>query len=790
MNCKGYLSFLLIILLLLQLSPSYATADTASETGSRAEVEGLVVDDRSVISDKNWTVMHNIIVRSGGELIVNNTRVVMESEEKMIVIAVEPGGRLTLINSSFSVLDEGDIINEMPFFYGFKFDINGDLFMSNSTISYTGYNNSIAHSDQSVIGNTKKWRFRGFTVLGGSCEIRDSKFENNTGLYFTNSSLKIYDSKIVDGVSGFVLENTSLEVDNCTFLDDLFNVRIIDTVYYYISNSIFKSSNIFLSSEDGLTAINSNGHIENCTFEMIHVATASFGGVFVIRNSTFIDNEYAMIAGDSYIHWENNSADDSGRIGKYAYYGIGNQIIGIQADDCDVVMKNSSFSNTGLGAVFSNSDVYIENCLFNDSQASATFTDSDVYIENSLFEDSEGSLSFLSSEMTVRNITITNHTIGMEMLSSTCSVLNSTISENVIGIQTQDSILVLHENEIVNNTDWGIVSEISDVRFSGENFVPPPGWPVAKAVNGLGNLVEIAGFKVDVYDSFDLPLVYMDVKIESECFNEYHMKSEFLSFYYYNATTTDTFGQAEFYWLIEYVMVNGYEKIYCTDYTVTAWYQFSGGNLIENSTMVNLETYSGESVMLTLDLPNISMNESELQLSKSKVKKGETLTLKTKAHYTGPSNVNIPAFDAILYIDGVELQIIKITDLSPNNPEVELEFSWVAESEVPYPEQIESRLIKVVMDIPDDFEYNVGTTRFTSDNDVTARVDIDIERRDEGRFRSGSMLTWYLFLFGIFILIMIPIIIAFAVIKRREKKKIADLRGSREEEEMDRGIEE
>ena len=161
------------------------------------------------------------------------------------------------------------------------------------------------------------------------------------------------------------------------------------------------------------------------------------------------------------------------------------------------------------------------------------------------------------------------------------------------------------------------------------------------------------------------------------------------------------------------------------------------------------------------------------------MKSGETLTVDTVVHYKGPSDLEILSFNVSLYVDHVLIEKVTITDLSPTNPSVPVQLQWKVDTKVPYSDQVSSRLIKVSIEIPDGFEFDVGTTRFSDNN--TLKTEVSIELKDQGDpslFSTSSRLVMVGFFAGIPLLIIV-IVLGVIYIKRKKKK------GEEREEELE-----
>jgi len=752
MSSKDALAFLFIFFFVFQLQNINVTGDCAPEPASRAGEGGLVVEKSLIISDTDWIIEENVTVRPGGELVVNNTRVVVKSPEYRVEIYVEPGGMLVLENSSFGVLDEGQTIYSMPEFHGYGFVIKGGLAMQGTNITNTGMNNLIKPSDQSVVGYKNIFTFNGFDVKGGEVDIVNSTFYSNKEISFDGSDVRINDSYFLGNYCAVECNNTSIAIDNCTFDDNILNLEFTNCENYIITNSSVNTTSYSTVSATGFEISQSTGEIRNCTFMYTDLAVGLFSSIGSIFNCTFINNGLAIASYYSVIEIEN------------VYVSTG-------------FFKNYSYTDAKemrVGMFIHNSHAAISESIVKYTVVALTLSIAEAVLDNCSFSESDSGISSGGSEISARNITLYNNTIGFEMTNTICSIANSAVEKNLIGIDTGDCLLVLNDNRIANNTEWGIVSRDSDIRFYGENFPGNEGVLAEISANGLGNLVAVTDLEVIVTDIYNWPLILKRVFIESECIRNYIAPSEYLSFDFANRSQTDYNGYTEFKSIIEYIIITGYEKIYCEEITVTAESDLSQGITLKNSTSVNMETYTGDPVVLELELPNIYLNESDLLISKSHVKKGETLSVKTKVLYSGPSGIIVPDFNVILYIDSREIATVNVSGLSSENNEVEVEFKWVAESDVPLPGKVESRLIKVNLDLPDDLEYTSGTNRYISDNQVTGRVEIDIPQEKGWSFSSSSMLTWVLLMCGSFILILIVLVTPVILYRRSRKKSLEE----------------
>jgi len=215
-------------------------------------------------------------------------------------------------------------------------------------------------------------------------------------------------------------------------------------------------------------------------------------------------------------------------------------------------------------------------------------------------------------------------------------------NENGLTLSVNYERTVLENNRIVNNTHWGIIADggADWIQFKGDNFPAPAGEPA----NGIGNLVALRAFTVYARDGLGKPLNGINVSIDSGCMDRYNPGDEILVF---TDTRTDIDGDCTFTNLFSYVMIDGYNKIYCEEYTLRARIRLTDDITLEQNVKVDMKNTVNHTFVF--QLPNFYFDDDELLLdpeeewtvrsedlhsrSRNSSYLGETLTGRVKASF-------------------------------------------------------------------------------------------------------------------------------------------------------------
>lgn len=759
--------------------PDHDLPVTHAGRSARAENdETWVIDGIQLINDSIMEIHHNITVTAGSEFNLENSTLILKTGDVRIVITVEEGGRLTMNNSYISL----DYVPLFPM-YGYQVLVYGMLEMNRSGIIYSGYTNMPSEMFPPSVPEVAKWSFDGVVIIGGTGIINDSKLEANTNLVGINSTLTVKDSYFEENVAGLEIYNSLLTVDGTAFTNNVLSAALYATKNFTFTDSYFTDTGgiknrTMLEDSVGFVISGSVGSIQGCSIKNMFIGISGYPqldkleklGIYFpfedipydhiyISNSSFIDNERGMeiltgiyyLSNMTFINNEDTADFQGFQASIYAqgsFLSADNVTIknpgnGIFALNNGLVLTNSSISGAREGIIAESKNVFIDN---------STIVDCGIGITISLWGD-------------------------------TGIISNSTISGNDVGINFFGVQLTLENNSIVDNKQWGVIVTSSNIIWKGENFPVPAGHPASEPTNGFGNLASLNSFKAHVFDQTNVSLGRIQVSLT-------HEKQQLLSKDYgINANTesiTDMGGNANLGDLIVYAIITGVEKTYFNDYTLTATYKFAGDLEVSSSIDIDMEDLLldwTDTFEIMLEIPNIYLDPDELELSRTSLKKGEALTVKAVVHYDGPSGVTMPEFNVTLKVSKKRIQPIVVSDLSSSNPEVALTFTWVAETDVPLANRIKERLVEVVLELPPNTEYALGSSRFQDDNNISANVNINIEKGDEGSGYFTGSEEEFIVLCGISIVIIILVIIAVVVIRRRKRKRSEDVKPPGEEED-------
>ncbi|UCH89785.1 MAG: hypothetical protein JSV49_03825 [Thermoplasmata archaeon] len=737
--------------------PNYGTSTQEFESdipgtfvaSTRAENKtDYTISDKTIIENLEWVIDRLVYVEDGGELIIINSSVLMDTSEDVLFIYVYPGGKLTISNSSIGLAEPStSSIN------GYALIVEGEIVMENSSMSYSGYTN---------LDRINKLLFDGFYIERGSAYFNNISFNANNNIRIHNSTLILNDTSITNNNNGLILYQTNFTIDNCTFKNNNVDLAVDFSNDFEILNSVFSHDDeyIYLNKEYtmGIDLFGCSGTIYNCYIYSKHTGLEVNGGTLEINNSLFYFNTREITAYECTVDIYNTTIDNP-----YASdYFTFNEVI---------------LNEWGIYGM--NTDMYVYNLTLNNCSNGLAYSISNIYISNSTLTNSNAGLNCEFSHLEADNLTLTGNDRGAEVWFSTANISNCQISDNTIGITSYYTDTMLDSNRIINNTAWGIVTPwyIKDIEFVGDNFPIPAGWSTDQPTNGNGNLVLIRELYVEIKDLYNNPLGNVKIDVESDC-EKYYGDDDIL--YKVDNPTTDPSGWCHLGWLIEYVIITGYDRVYCGDYTITASYMLDEKLEIKNSTVINLKDFYDYKIHMQLALPNFYLDESEFKLSHSSISAGETLTVTTVIHYMGQGNLDFSGVEVKFYVDFVEIQSVKVEGLSKDKTSQELTFTWEAETGVPMEKKVGQRMVQVSIDIPESWEYQKGNISYRNDNSLSKSIDINIEEEDEGWVLTLDEEGVAAFVCVIFIIINI---IVFVAVWRRYKKKRKEKKAKEDEEE-------
>jgi hypothetical protein len=725
------------------------------------------IEDLVVLNHTDIEVDYNITVKSGGELFLNSSTLILNSSSMRCGIKVEAGAKLTLMDSRISALKKGDEQNPDLTIYGYNLEVSGTFRMENSSISHSGYTNVPRDSDQSVSGDTRKWAFNGIELEEMEGYIINSKIENNTNFIVANSSFTIINSTVINNLNGFSFFQTALTIENCNFIDNFLGLYVLDTKQYQILNSTIQYTTV-PSSYDlpaGIFIVNSTGDIDNCDFD-------GYIQSLIFRETDYLGANWPLSVEDFNTNRVRNCRFYNVIEGIYARNTVlvlTNLTIELEEKDPHFLEGDKSYSVTGTFVDLTAENIIIDNYSFGISLAY-----SKLKITNSSISNADGAISIEGSwyyteylGIEANNLTLKNNNIGISM-SGRCKLSDSILDSNNVGFINYGSESVLENNRITNSTEWGVLSWVTEIEFIGDNFPIPPNHPAAEPTNGYGNLAQLRNFNVLVRDTYNNTLGNIVLKIENKC---YPYVRDQLGLYSNFDNKTDMSGSANIGALMEYIIKRGLEREVCGDYLITASIVQEGKAVFEKTMHLNVGTFPTTAIEFILELPNLYLVDGDLELSANRVKPGEKLSIKTFVHYNGSDEFSVPDIDVSLYISSVLIQTVQAKGLSKTNSSVEVEFIWEAETLVPNPKNIEKRFIEIRVEPPEYLEYKEGTTKYTDDNRIVGHVEVNLEgvRETPWSYSSSSLFALIAFL----ALIVIGIIfIIFGLVQLSRKRRL------------------
>jgi hypothetical protein len=689
----------------------------------------LVIEGEYFVDNKNWELNKNLFVEEGASLILNSTDLFINTGQAPKWIYVSTEAELVMRDA---MIDVDPLTNS----YAYSIIINGELDMENSTINSSGISKIYDYQD---------WETEYSFILENAVgRINNSIFSYNKNILVINSSLTVSNSMITNHSVGFIITNSTFIVDSCRFLNNYNDLYIYLADDFKITNSTFDfysydTYNVFrLYNAVGIVAWASTGIIQDCLITGKHYGTQISDSVIEIINNAYLFNFESVRISNGELTVENCNFEFLVKTG-------------------DIPLEYVDFIVNEFAVSGYNSVLYIGNSTFMNYTTGVALTYSTLSVFNCTISNSYVGIDCSLGGLFCDYLNINNNDIGIFMSQSRGRVLYSTVSSNGIGIRLHETEMLLIDNEIIDNERWGVIHEGYgwDLEFEGENFYSAV--EDSSSTNGLGNLARTYRVKAEVYDLFNISIFKAKVELENSCIETYSVQGDF---YFEDGIYTDSKGQCLLGELIEFVMIDGYEKIYCDDYTITASYEVNNNLIVNNRTLLKLDgSYKGEMIRFILPLPNYSIDTSTFELSKDNLKRGDILKVSAVINYAGPVSFDLPPVKVSLFIDNKRISSVDVTNLSEEGGAQVVEFNWEAENQVSYPFRVDQRRIAIKIEPEDDIEYPEAV--YEDDNYISTYVKIDVEARspsDSWAFSSSSPLALGLFLRGIVALISVILI--------------------------------
>lgn len=243
----------------------------------------------------------------------------------------------------------------------------------------------IGQSDQTVTSHVQDWT-KSLTLEDYASKIVCTKpsgfsFTNSFNVTLTNLALVNCSAHAVDeilgdivasvylsNIEGFHMENMSIQNSSGIIsITLIYNISVVNSLFFSIWQSAFQTFNSDIQFYNTTymyctTAINaSEGNLEiiGSTF-ISNVYGAAFSDEYVtIRDSTFIDNTYAILSTEGSAITINNCAFAKNE------YAMGLLLLSKS------YISNSMFSRNFNAGYFQNSDIHYENCTFVSSNYSS-----------------------------------------------------------------------------------------------------------------------------------------------------------------------------------------------------------------------------------------------------------------------------------------------------------------------------------------------------------------------------------------------------------------------------------
>lgn len=407
-----------------------------------------VITGTEYIKGTTETWSSDILVESGGSLVVDDSVLMFDTSASPVLINVSTGGKLSIINSS--TLDLTKVNNSLGYFI----TIFGDLVIRDSTINLSGYGSCINRSSCTNPSPSNTYFAPGLSLAEGTALIENSTISNST--------------------YGLVLEAAQLEVINCIFVYNYYALYSYQGSNLEISGTIIRNNayGMFIVSGEDITI--SDCIIENNAF-----------GIFIentdaeIVNSTFTTNIEASIG---------------------AYFSSE-----LTLEDC--VISHDYLTYSGFNIMIDHGTLVMTDCLSAGGLWGVYVNESTAeLLRTELLSNQITGIFAFRSAVTLTNGTILGSEYGALLDNCTATLSGNTIADNRLGVYAIECRPVLEYNLIARNTEYGVMSMDRTFELgAGNDFIDPE-----DNENGLGMFRQLCSVNIKVYDQHNNMFLFVD----------------------------------------------------------------------------------------------------------------------------------------------------------------------------------------------------------------------------------------------------------------------------------------
>jgi parallel beta-helix repeat protein len=590
--------------------------------------ETWVITNSEEIVDQTKVLDTSIKIEANGELLIQNSILQIDSAIAPIGIIIEKGGELKIFDSNLTAYN----ISEDK---GYSILVYGAMTINNSEFYHLCSETGVSQLE-TCGGVTYQNRYSsGIEIYSDDVQIMNSKFEyaSNTSILISKASPKIENNIFSNNIKAIYIEDSKITIMDNDFESNYFAIETIKGEVTYINNTFYGNLEINVFSEE------TNVEIFDSRFYYGNILLFAKKGTVLVENSTFYDG-FSVWFEESDVHIHNSSFSNTreATVLQSSTAVIKNNILescelGIRVvnGNTTIIEDNIIKNSTYLGLeVWSSVDLTVKNNSILNCRNGINLFDSEIWVTDNTIKDSTYlGIGDYSQDAIIKNNLISNNALGIGLFYSKSLVFNNTIIRNEIGIISHSSTSDISNNIIADNLKWGLNISNIDPQLSG-NIYQNEEYPA----NGLGRITRNAEIQVRVKDTKDNEIRDTTITVYDED------KVVFIE---------QTYGASGEFFIPVYQISNLGEKKNFNPYTVSAsWGSESTGYTI---TSRSFEAESYEQINLTLQLPDIYVSKDDIEISKSKLKHGDTVEFKVTIHYIG---TQIPAKDinVTLTVDG------------------------------------------------------------------------------------------------------------------------------------------
>jgi len=335
----------------------------------------------------------------------------------------------------------------------------------------------------------------GVIFIDGNQGWQDFKDAGSCTGYGNSTHPYIIRDLIIDGEGThsyciYILKsNVYFIIENCTFFNSTYGVRLINVVNAHLNNITCHDNN------NGISITNSN----NSTISNCNLINNKYQGIDIQGNNITLQNNTIMNSFWGILLTQSNSCNL-----------MGNKMI-----KCGLLVLGISY-NEDLGHIY-NEPLFFDHLIDTDNRVNGKplyFYKNDEDLDNSDFIDAGQIILFNCSNSVIRDFNLSFASIGVQLYSSHyCTVDNMIVNNNSYGgiFVLEGSNNVITNNIACNNTEGGIIiasaiyNTISDNRANDnkEGIAIKDYWGIGSDYNEVfNNFVENNSFSgITVYRS-------------------------------------------------------------------------------------------------------------------------------------------------------------------------------------------------------------------------------------------------------------------------------------------------